>query len=167
MKKRYIIIPIITLLFLIFQLLKFINLFSGSYHYAEWYIFERQQDDLITIITDFKNQNPEYKAMFTLKSGETEEMSDKFANSYYVCSFYLKEKEIFLSCRTHNNVMDSTQSGIGLVAVQKKDSYRWRLVNKELSGKENKEVKELFETEILNKLGKWQRMPKDWTDFFR
>jgi len=166
MKKRYVIIPTvcITFFFLVFLLLRFLNTFSGSYHYAEWYIFEKSKDRLIIDVTDLKNQNPDYKVVIPLKSGGTEEFPDKYINYYYICRFYLKNREITLSCVIAGN--DSI-SKIGLVSSKKKYSGTVRLVNKELSREENNEIKKLFETEILDKLGKWQRKPKNWSDYLK
>lgn len=166
MKKRYIIIPAacITLLFLVFLALRFITTFSGSHHYAEWYIFEEPRDSLIADVTDFKNQNPDYKFMILSESGQIEEFPDRYVNYYYACTFYLKDKKTALNCVIAGN--DSISS-IGLVSINKKYSNTARLVNKELDRNENTEVKELFETEILDKLGKWQYKPKSWSDYIK
>ena len=168
MKNRFVVIFIICItgFSLVFVFLKFVNTFSGSYHYAEWYLFDKSEKILINDIIYFKSQNTDYKSIERLESGEMGEYPDGYVNNYYSCTFYLKDKAIVLNCLVHD-IMDSTRTKIGLLSIRYKYSNRWCLVNKELNGKENAEIKELFETEILDKLGKWQHEPKSWSDFFK
>lgn len=163
MRRRYIIIigASIISLFIAFLVLRFLATFSGSYHYAEWYLFEESKENLITNVTNLKNQNPKYRVMMPLDSVE---YTDRYVNHYYSCSFYFFDRGVTLNCVIAGN--DSV-SRIGLVSIKKKYSDTARLLNKELHSKENAEFKELFETEILDKLGKWQHKSKGWSDYIK
>ena len=158
-KKAYIILLIIAIVgFVIYPAFKFIGGFAGSYHSAEWYVFDQTEGGLIETVTNFKNEHPDYKVMIPLESGELEELQDEFVNAgyYYKCKFYLKDEKVTFSCVIHKveNVPETT---IGLVSVIP-DYDSPRLVNKELGWDENRKMKKLFEQEILNKLGTWKKI---------
>ncbi len=125
---------------------------SGSYGNAEYYDFQFSTQELISRINKFKESNPQYD---TKKySGG----SDKSGN-FYTVYFYLEDEEAEIHCvLVTGNGRNSTNGKIGFTGIDyNNDVFGWKSLNtNNLSKEENERLKAKFETEILDKLGKWE-----------
>jgi hypothetical protein len=126
----------------------------GSYYYAEYYTFKTSKKELINRIEEFKEKNPQYKII--VDGIETKDNVDEY--NFYHSGFYIETENVVLY--TVINVYDiDSDATIGLVTVLynvgMNDTKFYRL--EKLSKKERKKYIKIFETEILDKLGKWQR----------
>lgn len=135
---------------------------SGYYTYAERYTFDLSSHELITKIKDFKEKNPEYKVMTTFENGEKGELQDRLStnNRTYSIWFFYSDLHITVHCFISMSKETLNQSTtIGLASMTKSKNFGgWKSINtKDLSKEENAQIKEMFETQILDKLGKWER----------
>lgn len=133
---------------------------AGSYYYAEPYLLDISRTDLIDKIRKFKDENPEYKSI-TIESGIPEEYpKDHRGELFYSFYFYLPEKEMIVhSVMNMSEQISDNPANFAFTGVTKnKNLGGWKSINtRDLSRKENKEIKRMFETEILSKLADWKR----------
>lgn len=146
---------------LIFGCLEFIRIFghfAGSYPYAEYYKFNISRNELINRINHFKEDNPQYILVTSNEKGELRKFQDKKIENFYVIYFYMQDIDMTLHCIINTNGNDKPTS-LGFNSVSKGVNFgSWQRVNsKDLPEQNNKEIKKKIETEILDKLGSWQR----------
>lgn len=126
---------------------------AGSYPYAEYYTFDISREELMIKINEFRDKNPEYK----LKRN-----TDGIGGSgyYYVVYFYLPSEKATIICVINvSNQVKEIPAEIGLTAITYSSNFSgWKRINtKELSKEKNDFIKRIFESEILDKLGKWKK----------
>jgi hypothetical protein len=124
---------------------------AGSYPYAECYEFNITQEKLIEKVNIFKEENPAYK-LFTYNKENREEVLDHYTEYFYHIYFYFADINQTIHC------IITKYGSIGVDAMSEGVNFGdWKNINtKDLSKKENKEIKKKFETEILDKLGEWK-----------
>ncbi len=135
-----------------------INLNTDDYPLAEYYTFQLSRQALLNKINTFKERNPDYQLVVTLQSGQKVELKNTYTVHFCHVYFYLKDRNETLHCVV--NISDTAKiTQIGLEAVSKGvDFGRWREINtKKLTPKENRELKVIFENQILDQLGPWRR----------
>jgi len=121
---------------------------------------------IITRINQFKSINPDY-LQINRDSFRIDERTDSYGKYCYNCFFYFADINQSVHCIIINNT-----TRIGLVSVSDSTyGYLWTRINTmDLSTKENRNIKEKFEKEILNQLGfSWKRTNKNaagWKRFF-
>ena len=124
----------------------------GSYPYAEYYQFDMTTDKLIEKTNMFKQEHPTYKVFTYNEVGNKEEVLGSQNEYDYTLHFYFEDIDKKIHCVIKGN-------RIGLTAIEEGITIfgDWKDINtKDLSKKENKEIKKKFETEILDKLGEWE-----------
>lgn len=134
---------------------------SGFYPYAEKYVFDIYRDELIDNVDKFKEENPEYKVMTTFQSGIIGE-HDGINGGFYNFYFYFKSIDSKVHCIINmSEFIDEKPTYFMLASISRGKEFRGeaKMVNtKDLTRKENKEIKNLFETEILDHIGiSWKR----------
>lgn len=144
-----------------FGCLEFIRIFghfSGSYPYAEYYRFNISRNELINRINHFKEDNPQYILVTTDDQGKEIEYSDSYTDNFYHIYFYFKDTNETVHCFINTNDIKGG-TFFGLDAISKGVNFgSWKVINtKDLSKERNNDIKKKFETEILDKLGSWQR----------
>jgi hypothetical protein len=141
----------------------FFILFScGSYYYSEGYKFDISREELINRIKKFKETNPEYRLFTTNEEQELMEYPEILDTTdiFYSSYFYLKNKDLTLHCVINmSKEVKDTPAIIRFTGISHGVRFSsWKRVNsKDLTKEENKEIKRIFETEILDKLGTWER----------
>ena len=118
--------------------------------YTEFYNFPiASRNGLIYEIIHFKESNPEYNRIRP-DSYPITERTDSYVNKDYNVFFYFADIN-----QSVHRIIQKNPTRIGLVHVSDKDRGAfWTQINSfYLSRKENKQIKEKFEKEILNKLG--------------
>ena len=151
MKKILFIISVIGLLS--FLSCKDINKFSaGSYPYAERYIINRSEKEVIDVISKLKEDNPDYKVPKFQWAGKETELSDGRDSHWYYFYFYFKDTNEIVEFWTREG-NNPNETKIGLVSIQKGLSLgNWKEVNKDLSDEENTEIKKEFKRNIIDKI---------------
>jgi hypothetical protein len=128
------------------------NLFnSGSYGNAEYYDFNFTTQELIHRVNEFKHNNPQF--VTKIYSDESDQ-SGNFYNIY----FYLEDEKALVYCilRTgKNRKNDRAVLGFHYIESETNFSLDGRINTNDLSKDENQRIKKKFETDILDKLGKW------------
>ncbi len=134
----------------------------GSYPYAEKYIVNLPEDEVIQKIVDLKEKEPSLQVpsakppFFSLTDSKSE-------YEYHVF-FLLKDGKTVLSCFVRN--IDRYTTAIKLVSTgtgpeflnTKEINARSYFVLRDLNSKENRQYKRDFEKQILNKLGvEWKK----------
>lgn len=155
-----IILSTLGLLFVIYVVwvISFGYNFTGDvYQDSEEYIVEQSKDDLINIIETFRSSNPSYKLITTNEEGEYIYYQDSNSSKHYNVYFYFKDIDLTIKCLL--DYINEDESRFSLYAVSKGVNFAsWKTINtKELTRKENKEIKKKFEKEILDNLGSWKR----------
>ena len=138
---------------------------SGSYPYSENYAFNISREELIIKIKVFKEENPEYKVMTTFENGEAGELPDGMnpqdtLNVFYAIYLYNADLQMtLLSVINMSKEIPTRPAAIQLVSTTKSKNFgSWKDVNTpDLSKSENAQIKRIFETQILDKLGAWKR----------
>lgn len=157
----------IIIVFLLLSLFAIIGayLFSpglniGGQHYHMLNI--SSSENLKNRIYLLKNEHPEYRA-YSIEGKHTKELIDRENTElhYYTYYFYLDEIKTNVTCIVHKTYGNS-RKGITLKLFSssnsKSRSSSWKRINsKDLSKEENEKIKYLFETQILDKLGKWHK----------
>lgn len=128
---------------------------SGSYPYAETYELNYSEEEVKTAITKFKQEHPEYIVpKVTVDGKETWDLIDeqsKEPNHWYIVYFYYpKENQIIL---TWIRPAEKRKTTFAFVSINEGLTLgNWKEINKDFSRSENKEEKEKFEQQILNKI---------------
>lgn len=146
----------------IFTLFYIASEFTATYPNTEWYKFDVSTTKLIGNINEFKDNNSKYKLNSQKKKGDR---SDKLEDSgnYYHFYFYIPSRKSTMHCIVSmREESGDFSSVIGLDAISEGTNFAtWKDINsQDLSKEENDAIKKLFETEILDKLGKWKH--KQW-----
>ena len=131
---------------------------AGSYPLAEYYEFNTTTDELIEKANIFKKKNPTYKVFTYIEDGNIEEVLGRQHEYDYTLHFYFEDIDKKIHCVIKGN-------RIGLTGIEEGVTIfgDWKTINtKDLSEKENEEIKKKFETEILDKLGEWERVKTRW-----
>jgi len=158
-------LPIYIFIISSLSLLSSCNFFaSGSYPFAEYYNFNIGQKELAKKIKDFKSAKPQYKLIRTSSTGEEMEYPDEYSSNIYELYFYFTDTNQTIHCVIKKG--DNNTGRIGLEALSSGTNFAgWKQINtKQLSKKENSQIKLKFEKEILNELGKWESK-NNWKDF--
>ena len=137
---------------------------SGSYPYSENYTFNISREELISKIKEFKEKNIEYRVMTTFENGERGELPDGLNTQdtldiFYAIYFYKTDLNMtLLSVINMTKEIPTRPATIQLVGMTKSKNFgSWKTINtKDLSKEENAQIKALFETRILDKLGAWK-----------
>jgi hypothetical protein len=151
MKKLYrnILIVIIAIIaFFVFIIYSGI-LSAGSYPYSQTYKFPVNKDTLISRIRKFKENNPTYDP--PKDAGLTDGM-DENGNFYNCWVYYPQQNKIvfFVILGDNDNVGSSS---IWLIRINDGLTLgHWGTINDNIGRSENLKQKELFRTEILDKL---------------
>lgn len=138
---------------------------SGMYPFSEKYKFDISREELITLIKDFKEKNPEFKVMTTFENGKIGELPDGMnpqdpLDVFYAIYFYKTDLHMtLLGVINMSKEISARPTMIQLVGMTKSKNFgSWKTINsKDLSKEENAQIKGVFETQILDKLGKWER----------
>ena len=138
------IIMLITLAMLVFFSCNFA---PGSYPYAEKYIIETNESNLISVIENFKKTTPEFNLPI---NGLKEGRNDTNDHWYHFYIYYKDKNEIvhFWIRQKSNN-----KTTLALVGINEGLSLgHWKLINKDYSRQENKLQIKKFEENILRKI---------------
>ncbi|MGK0448396.1 MAG: hypothetical protein ACJA2M_002186 [Polaribacter sp.] len=128
----------------------------GSYPRAETYEFDLTETELISIIQEFKEENPKYKLTqevdisegnsFYLKEGR----SDSLDHWYSIYFYYPNKNQIV---KTWTRPQSKTKTTFAFVAINNSLTLgNWIDVNKSFLWWKNKPIKLEFEEKILNKI---------------
>ncbi|MBK1895787.1 hypothetical protein [Chryseobacterium paridis] len=149
MKKTFIIN--LVCLFIVLSC-KDINKFSaGSYPYAETYVIHKSEKEVINTIIKLKEDNLDYKVPKLQWAGKETELLDGRDSHWYYFYFYFKDTNDIVEFWTRaGNRPNETK--IGLFSVSKGLDGSAHLVNKDLSDRENTEIKREFEKHIIDKV---------------
>jgi len=133
------------------------NFGAGSYANASYYAFDIQCDTLVDRIIKLKTDNPQYKNIN--HKTEVEDRIDKY--NFYNASFFIPCDSILLgsiiNLNSKKNDKNISKIGIyGIIKHVKTDSAKFYQIN-DLDRIEKKKILKIFETEILDKLGKWEK----------
>jgi hypothetical protein len=141
MKKIIILIAIILLAFTLYFLSKKIS--PGSYDSAETYQLNVQESDLIALVTNFKEDNPQFKVPQKLK------LIDHRNNHWYVIYFYFPDQNQIIYTWTRPSGKRKTTWA--LVSVNNGAmTEKWKDINKDLDYSESHEQIKRFEELVLN-----------------
>lgn len=120
----------------------------GSYAYAEVYNLKVNESELVSIIQEFKKDNPDYCVPneVQLKDGRRDE------NDYwYHIYFYYKEENKII--KTWVRQFDRETTDLAFIGLNNGLILgNWKFINKDFSRKENKLEKAKFEQRILNRI---------------
>ncbi|MBK8712291.1 MAG: hypothetical protein IPL97_10535 [Niastella sp.] len=126
------------------------NFAPGSYPYAEEYEINVNESDLIEAIQNFKKDNPQYivPEQTQLNDGRNNEAGQ---NYWYHIYFYNQDENKIIKCWTRP--IDKGKTTFAFIGInQGLELGNWKMINKDFSRSENKEVKKKFEERILNKI---------------
>ncbi|MBF0575441.1 hypothetical protein [Dysgonomonas sp. GY617] len=158
------IIKIILISLLVTGLLYFIahiyspgvDVYGQDYRIDNISSFKEIQDKIDSIKTEY----PQYRAYASDGKKQTMELVWQETQSKdYVVFFCLKKEKATVLCYIRKDAEEPLENvRITLLRLSKSRNISWKDINsKALSKEENEKVKDLFEQEILNKLGKWRK----------
>ncbi|MBT2620159.1 hypothetical protein [Chryseobacterium sp. ISL-6] len=149
MKKIF----IINLVYLLSILsCKDINKFSGgSYPYAETYVIPKSEKEVINTIIKLKEDNLDYKVPKLQWAGKETELLDGRDSHWYYFYFYFKDTNDIVEFWTREG-NGPNETKVGFFSVSKGLNGSTHLINKDLSEKENTEIKRKFEKHIIDKI---------------
>ena len=132
---------------------------AGSYPYAEYYEFDVSRTELINTTKKFKEDHQGYKVMTTFEDGNRGELPDSLRNGFYRFYFNLGSDSTIFCIINMTDFTKERPVRIGLVRLSTSRNFAsWKTVNtNEFSRQENKKIKRIFETEILDSLGTWRK----------
>jgi hypothetical protein len=125
------------------------NLFSpGSYSDSEKFELPINEADLIIIIENFKNENPEYKVPAQVKL--IDGRSNPQDHWYHVYFYYKQENQIIY---TWVRSSGKEKTVLAFVAVNNGlELGKWKDINKDFDASENRNQIEKFENRIFKQL---------------
>jgi|GEM_PF-2349500 len=142
------ILVLISLFFLITLLFTSCNLIgAGTFSNAQYYTLNITEEELIEYIQIFKSMYPEYQFMELQSDGSLEEKKNYYLRNSYIVYFSLPAYGIVMQCVTSKDSKNLGQ--IGLFAVRVVNSNIKTINTSDLTKKENKEYKKIFESEVL------------------
>lgn len=174
--KLILTISIIALVVHIAYSIYFVATFHGDvYGKAEAYVidigtFENRKyttsSDIIDLLYKFQTLHPQYKLMATDSAGKLyHNFSEKIENraDQYIVMFYFEDIDMIFCCVTevtkrNNPLIKLFWVNKGAIIRNPKEINNYE----EISRKENKAMKEKFETEILDSLGVEWRHKMFW-----
>jgi hypothetical protein len=146
--KKYLLISIVLVL-VIAMIFYGAKLFSpGSYAEAEKFELPMNEADLINIITNFKNENPEFKIPDQIKLADGK--NNPQDHWYHVYFYYPQENQVVYAWVRSSGKQSSTIAFVGV--NNGLELGHWKYINKDLSSSENEAQIEKFQNRILNKL---------------
>jgi hypothetical protein len=160
MKKKHYILSVVVILVILggYKLITFMSAFIGDiYMHSERYEIRTSSQGLTKSINSFKDNNTDYKLITINENGEEIAFQDYYSDKYYHVFFYFKDANLTIQCLL--SPIDNNSSCLSLYAVSTGVNFAsWELINtKDLSKEDNRNIKKKFESEILDKLGKWER----------
>lgn len=129
---------------------KDLNIFSaGSYAFAERYIINNTEQEVIDKIKLLKEQNPNLIPP-KLWNGNPYTLKDEKYKFWYLVYIYIEEENRVISFYIRGDWQPTT---IGLFAATMKNNLNnWKEINNELEESDNKKIILWFEENILKKL---------------
>ena len=127
----------------------FIGCFApGSYPYAEKYILNADEKELIAAIDFFKKDNPQF--IVPQSAGLQDGRSSPDDHWYHIYFYYPEENEIVY---TWVRLEEKGKAEFALISISEGlTSGKWKEINTGFSGAENAEQKKRFEDRILKKV---------------
>ena len=120
----------------------------GSYPYAERYILNTNEKDLITAIDSFKKSNPKYNVPQSVGLQDGRGNADDYW--YHIYFYYPEENQIVY---TWVRLEEKSKTAFALVSINDGLALgKWKEINKGFSNAENAEQKKKFEDRILKKV---------------
>lgn len=117
----------------------------GNYSHAERYTLNGNIDSVISIIENFKNENPEYNIPKALV------LEDKKKDYWFFIYFYYQDKNQILCTWLRSD--GKTKTTFAFVSVNEGlDLGNWKDVNNDFGFFENRRIKKEFEEKILDKI---------------
>jgi hypothetical protein len=148
MKRKYIFIAFVAAFFVIFYF-AWKSFSPGSGSTAQEYQLNVGEPELITLIKDFKYENPTYQVPdnLGLKDGRSDTKDHLLNNIYF---YYPEEKQVIYVWTRPEGMKKSTLA----FASVKDESMpeKWNEINKDFDAAVNREQIDRFETRILNKI---------------
>lgn len=138
----------ITIFFIIALAVCSCNFAPGSYPYAEVYMFDVSEEELIIAIEKFKNDNPNnaVPTFVGLTDGRETKKTDKW---YHIWFYYPERNEIVYTWIRDNN----NKTSFALISINEGTQLgNWKRINKDFSHKENKNQKARFERLIKKRI---------------
>lgn len=116
----------------------------GSYPNAKTYELSIEESELINLITDFKEENSEFK---TPKQAG---LRDHKSNHWYIVYFYLPEDHEIILTWTRPSGKNTTTWA--LVSVVDEQGEKWRKINNDIGSAEKRVYINKFESQILRRI---------------
>ncbi len=124
------------------------NFAPGSYPYAERYVFNTSEKDLIAAIVFFKRDNPKYNVPQSVGLKDGRNNADDYW--YHIYFYYPEENQIVY---TWVRLEGKTKTDFALVSINDGLTLgKWKEINKGFSSAENVEQKKKFEDRVLKKV---------------
>lgn len=124
------------------------NFAPGSYPYAEEYEINVNESTLIEAIRNFKKNNPQYNV-----PEQTQLQGGRHGDKdywYHIYFYYAEEDQII---NTWTRPVNKGKTTFAFVRINQGLTLgKWKDINRDFSGSENKELKKKFEERILNKV---------------
>ena len=126
---------------------------TGRCPYAESYLINCSENELIDRIALFKENNPEYKRV-VYGGGSYEKIQDRVDSltSLHYVFFNFKDIDKTITCIIGET--DEIPAALGLCWVNGEQINDRKYITEQ----ESEAIKRKFEEEILNHLGKWKRL---------
>lgn len=148
MRKRIVILVGIAIAVLVIAYWLSSKFAPGSYPYAEIYTIDASEEDLISQVELFKENNPQYNV--PIQVGLIDGRADSSDHWYHIYFYYPEEHQILYTWVRAENKNKTTFAFVsinyGLILG------KWKDINKDLDKEENKKQIEKFEQLILNKI---------------
>lgn len=148
-----------------------LNFHGDTYKDAESYVIVKNDstekstmntENVVDVLRNFQHINPDYRLITSNEKGEDYHKFGReipYRSNQYGVFFYFKDRDKTISCIVA--ISNRGNALLKLHAVSDGINFAsWKRINnfKEISRKENREIKKKFETEILDHLGmKWRR----------
>ncbi|MBO0593392.1 hypothetical protein I2486_18500 [Cellulophaga sp. E16_2] len=125
------------------------NLSAGSYPYAEIYLIKLPEEQLVTKINNFKDNNIEYKVPSSLGL-----VDGKSSPNDHWHNFYFKNPKNNQIIKTWVRKNTNNNTKFAFISIKDDTSLgHWKNINKDFDTKRNKETIQEFESIILKKIG--------------
>ena len=157
LKRGLFFLLFLVVIYIIYILIFAYNFTGDVYRNSEKYIVNIQDQELIKKINSFKEENKDLQLITTNEEGNEIHFKDYTSRKYYHVFFYFSDLDLTIQCLLNSS--DNKSSNLALYSISKGVNFgSWKDINtKDLNKKYNKEIKKKFESEILDKLGKWRK----------